>query len=77
MANKLMKSGETEKAIKILEELAAARDTDAAEKLTLYYRKTGNTEKFESYRALAIELIQSDETLGKWSKSDKIAKLGK
>ena len=70
-----MTSGETEKALPILESLAANGDCGAASKLMKYYLKVKDREKFEQYKALVIRMIEQDETIGKWSKIDKIEKL--
>ena len=75
IASGFLKSGETEKALPILENLAARGDLDAASKLMKYYLKTKDREKFEQYKTMVIRLIEQDETIGKWSKIDKIEKL--
>ncbi len=75
IASGFMKSGEPEKALPIFEELAHAGDQDSAMKLMKFYLKTKDREKFEQCRALVIRLIEQDETIGKWSKSDMIGKL--
>lgn len=75
MAAKFMKSRDTDKALEILENLASDGDWDAAERLTNYYFKNKNTERFEYYRKLCINVLEHDSTIGKWTKEDKIAKL--
>ena len=40
-----------------------------------FYLQEKNTERFEKYRELAVSILENDETVGKWSKADKISKL--
>ena len=75
MAGRLMKCGETEKALEIYRGLAEAGDHVSAEKLMNYYRKVKDRENFEFFRRLTVELIEKDETIGKWTKAEKIAKI--
>ncbi|MBQ4514683.1 MAG: ribonuclease H-like domain-containing protein [Anaerolineaceae bacterium] len=75
MASKFMKSGETEKAIQIYENLAANGDYNAAEKLMKHFQKSKDTARFEVYRALTIRLIEQDETIGKWTKEAKLSEI--
>ncbi len=75
LASKLQRNGESEKALEIFSELAAAGDHEAAEKLMIYYLKIKDNEKSEFYRSLAIDLIEKDETIGIWSKADKLTKI--
>lgn len=75
MASKFMKSGETEKAILIYEDLAANGDYSSAEKLMKHFLKTKDTARFEEYRTLTIHLIEQDETIGKWTKEAKLSEI--
>lgn len=75
LVSKLLKEGEREKAIGILEELADGGDYSSAVKLIKLYRQSRDAEKFEHYRDTAIRLIENDVTIGKWTKEDKIRKL--
>lgn len=75
LAGKFLRGGDPEKAIPILEELSAKGDCDSAVKLMKLYQKSKDTEKFEQYKALAIRLTEQDETLGRWSREDRIQKL--
>lgn len=75
IAEKLIKGGEREKAGQILEKLAESGDYASAVKLIKLCRSSGDPEKFEHFRTLALDLLEKDETIGKWSKEDKIRKL--
>lgn len=75
IASKFMKSGETEKAIQIYEDLAANGDYNSAERLMKYLLTIKDTARFEKYRALTIRLIEQDEKIGKWTKEAKLSKL--
>lgn len=75
MASKLMRSGETEQALSVYKELASRGDYASAEKLMEYYRKHKDQAQFETYRELAVSLIEQDVTLGKWSKAEKLRRL--
>ena len=75
MASKLMKTGSPEKALEILKELAAKGEYEASERLMYYYRKTKAPQPFEHYRALSIELLEKDPTIGKWTKEEKLNKI--
>lgn len=75
LASKLQKAGEKEKAADILQELAENGDFEAAEKLMKLFQKNKDQEKFEYYRTLTIQLIEKEETMGIWSKADKLTKI--
>ena len=75
IAAKFMKIGDREKALSILDELAGRGDYDSAIRLMKFYLQEKNTERFEKYRELAVSILENDETVGKWSKADKISKL--
>lgn len=75
LASKLQKAGETEKALEILNEIAESGDHDAAEKLMKIYQKNKDRDKFEYYRTLALKLIEKNETIGIWSKAEKLTKI--
>lgn len=75
LASKLQKAGEKEKAADILQDLAENGDFEAAEKLMKLFQKNKNQEKFEYYRTLTIQLIEKEETMGIWSKADKLTKI--
>ena len=75
IAAKFMKTGDREKALPILDELAGAGDYDSAIKLMKFYLQGKNPEFFEKYRELAVSILENDETVRKWSKEDKISKL--
>ena len=77
LAGKFLRGKEPEKAIPILEELAEKGDHSAAVKLMDIYRKAKNRERFEHFRGTAVRLIEQDETLGPWSRQDRIRKLKK
>ena len=70
-----MQQGEQEKASEIYKDLAVSGDFDAAEKLMRIALKQKNYAAFEEYRLLAISLLERDETVGKWTKAEKIRKL--
>ena len=75
IAAKFLKTGDREKALPILDELAGEGDYDSAIRLMKFYLQEKNTERFEKYRELAVSILENDETVGKWSKADKISKL--
>ncbi len=75
LASKLQKAGEKEKAADILQDLAENGDFEAAEKLMKLFQKNKDQEKFEYYRTLTIQLIKKEETMGIWSKADKLTKI--
>lgn len=75
IASKLSKSGNKEKALEILAELASKGDLASAEKLMNHYKKAKDSEKFVFYRELTIEILEKDETIGKWTKAEKISKI--
>lgn len=77
LAKSLLKLGSSEQALHILEELAAGNDLESARNLMKYYQKQRDPENFIRCRDQCIRLISEDETLGKWSRQDKIAKLQK
>ena len=72
IAGKFMKGGDADRAIPIYEGMAAAGDLYSAEKLTEFYRRSGDSEKFEANRDRLLRLIEADETLGKWTREDKL-----
>ena len=72
IAGKFMRAGDTNRALPIYEGLAEEGDLYSAEKMTEYYRRAGNGEKFEEYRERLLRLIEADETIGKWTREDKI-----
>ena len=37
--------------------------------------KMKDTDRFEEYRTLAVRLLEEDQTIGKWTRIDKINKL--
>ena len=39
------------------------------------YLKEKDPEQFEKYREKAVFILENDETVGKWTKEDKIGKL--
>lgn len=75
LAGKLIRSHDLDKAVPILEELTEKGDHESAIKLMELYRKQKKPERAEHYRTTAIRLIVQDETLGRWSKEEKIRKL--
>ena len=75
IAAKFLKAGAPEKALPILEELAGSGDYDSAIRLMKFYLQGKNPELFGKYRELAVSILENDETVGKWSKADKISKL--
>ncbi len=75
IASKFLKAGEPEKALPILEGLAGKGDYDSAVRLLKLHFKAKNKELFEHYRELAIGILEKDETIGKWSKEDRIRTL--
>ena len=75
LAAKLLKKGEDEKALAIYQELAGNGDYEAAVRVMKLCLKRKDAEAFERYRSLAIQLLEKDQTIGKWSKTDKMNKL--
>ena len=75
IASKLLKSGEREKALAVLEELSAAGDYDSAVKLMKLYKQAKDPDACERCRLRAIAILEQDETIGKWTKAEKIGKL--
>ena len=75
IAAKFLKAGERDKAVPILEELADGEDYESAIRLMKLYLKEKDPDLFEKYREKAIAILEKDETVGKWSKEDKIKKL--
>ena len=57
------------------EELAKQGDLDSAVKLLKLYQRSCDRVRFEECRLLVIRLISEDETIGKWSREDKIRKI--
>lgn len=75
MAGKLLRQGEIDKALIVYIELAALGDYDSAEKLMQISLKLKNKDDYEKYRLLAISLLEKDDTVGKWTKAEKINRL--
>jgi hypothetical protein len=75
MAVKLLKRGQREKALGIYQALSERGDFDSAEKLMNIYLKEKNKDQFEYYRNVAIELLEKDETVGIWTKTEKITRI--
>ena len=75
IAAKFLHTGEREKALPILEELAESGDYDSAVRLMKLYLKEKDPKLFEKYREKAVFILENDETVGKWTKEDKIKKL--
>ncbi len=75
IAAKFLQTGDREKAIPILEELAGGGDYDSAIRLMKLYMQEKDPDLFEKFREKAIFILENDETVGKWSKEDKIRKL--
>lgn len=75
IAAKFLKAEDRERAIPILEELAEENDLDSAVKLMKLYQQDKDPERFEMFRKKAVFILENDETVGKWSKEDKIRKL--
>ena len=75
IAAKFLKAEDRERAIPILEELAEENDLDSAVKLMKLYQHEKDPERFEMFRKKAVFILENDETVGKWSKEDKIRKL--
>lgn len=75
IAAKFLKAGDREKALPILEELADGGDYDSADRLMKLYFREKDPERFEKFRARAIFILENDETVGKWTREEKIGKL--
>ena len=75
MAVKLLKKGQSEKAIGIYQALSERGDFDSSEKLMNIYLKEKNKKQFEYYRNVALELLEKDETIGIWTKTEKITRI--
>lgn len=75
MAAKLAKTGNFDKALDIYKALASDGDYDAAEKIMRICLKIKQYDIYEEYRLKAIELLEKDQTIGKWSKAEKISKI--
>ena len=75
IAAKFLKADDRKRAIPILEELAEGNDLDSAVKLMKLYQQDKDPERFEMFRKKAVFILENDETVGKWSKEDKIRKL--
>ena len=74
-AAKLLKQGNVEKAFDIYKSLAEGGDYASAEKAMKISLKMKDTDRFEEYRTLAVRLLEEDQTIGKWTRIDKINKL--
>lgn len=74
-AAKLLKQGNVEKAFDIYKSLAESGDYASAEKAMKISLKMKDTDRFEEYRTLAVRLLEEDQTIGKWTRIDKISKL--
>ena len=74
-AAKLLKQGNVEKAFDIYKNLAESGDYASAEKAMKISLKMKDTDRFEEYRTLAVRLLEEDQTIGKWTRIDKINKL--
>lgn len=74
-AAKLLKQGHVEKAFDIYKNLAENGDYASAEKAMKISLKMKDSDRFEKYRILAVKLLEEDQTIGKWTRIDKINKL--
>lgn len=74
-AAKLLKQGYVEKAFDIYKSLAESGDYDSAEKAMKISQKMKDSARFEKFRILAVRLLEEDQTIGKWTRIDKINKL--
>lgn len=76
LAAKLVKT-DPAAALPIFEELAERGDLESAKKAVKLHQKLKNAAQFEHFRALTIRLIESDETIGPWKKTEAIEKIRK
>ena len=76
LAAKLVKT-DPAAALPIFEELAERGDLESAKKAVKLHQKLKNAAQFEYYRALTIRLIEADETIGPWKKTEAIEKIRK
>ncbi|MBQ6504721.1 MAG: ribonuclease H-like domain-containing protein [Flexilinea sp.] len=75
LAAKMLDRGNAEKALEIYSDLVESGDYASAEKAMKICLKTKDIDRFEEYRCLAIKLLEEDQTIGKWSRIDKLGKL--
>ena len=76
LAAKLVKT-DPAAALPIFEELAERGDLESAKKAVKLHQKLKNAARFEHFRALSIRLIEADETMGPWKKTEAIEKMKK
>ncbi len=76
LAAKLVKT-DPAAALPIFEELAERGDLESAKKAVKLHQKLKNAARFEHFRALTIRLIEADETMGPWKKTEAIEKMRK
>ena len=74
-AAKMLERGNVEKALEIYKDLAENGDYAAAEKALKICLKIKDADRFEKYRCLAVKLLEEDQTIGKWTRIDKLDKL--
>ena len=74
-AAKMLERGNVEKALEIYRDLAENGDYPSAEKALKICLKMKDADRFEAYRCLAVKLLEEDQTIGKWTRIDKLGKL--